>query len=441
MPLKPPVFVMNPYYSGVGIARSLRACGVPVYGLASERDAPGARSRYFHRIYDVPNGRDEPERLRDRLLEIRSAHSQRPVLFPTRDTDVVFLHDYRQWLADAYLLPQPQHSPILRMMDKAELATVASAEGIATPKTVVCSSSQDLARHVTALQFPVVVKPRFAYQWRRKGLWKRVGAAKAILIQSPDELRACYQRLADASPEVLVQEYVVGGDSDIVICGCYVDRNGVLLGHFTGRKVKQSPPLVGTGCIVDAAEIPELVPLSVRLLRAFHYAGLAEIEFKFDKGSGRFFLIEVNPRHWDQHELGALAGVNLSWIAYRDIVGMHVAPSLPAYPSGAGSRWIAERELIEGTARKLIRELAACRGTKARVARSVKALTSTVSEFVGVLKYKKIFGLMRLQDPLPGMLMWLGLLRDAMRFFAAAEYRPLQPRSGQRETIKDQKTL
>jgi predicted ATP-grasp superfamily ATP-dependent carboligase len=432
---------MNPYYSGLGIARSLRGCGVRVYGLASESDAPGARSRHFQKIYEVPNGRDEPERLHQRLLEIRSSYSQRPVLFPTRDLDVVFLHDYRDSLADAYLLPQPQHSPILRMMDKAELAAVASAEGIPTPNTVLCGSSEDLARHVTALQFPVVVKPRFAYQWRRKGLWKRLGAAKAILIHSPEELRACYQRLANDSPEVLLQEYVVGGDTDIVVCGCYVNRNGVLLGHFTGRKVKQSPPLVGTGCIVEAAEVPDLGPLSLRLLRAFHYAGLAEIEFKFDKRSGRFFLIEINPRHWDQHELGTLVGVNLSWIAYRDMVGLPVAPSVPAYPGGASYKWIAERELIEGTARKLMRELAATRGRKARVASSLKALASALRELGSLLKYRKICGLMRLEDPLPGIFMWLGLLRDAMRFFAFLGYRQLDRRSEQRATIEDQKTL
>jgi D-aspartate ligase len=437
MALQPPVFVMNPYYSGLGIARSLRGCGVPVYGLASERDAPGARSRYFHKVYEVPNGRDEPERLHERLLKIRATHSQRPVLFPTRDFDVVFLHDYRDALAVAYLLPQPRHSPILRMMDKAELAAVASAEGIPTPKTVVCGSSEELARHIPALQFPVVVKPRFAYQWRLKGLWKSVGSAKAILVHSPDELRACYQRLANLSPEVLLQEYVAGSDSDIVICGCYVDRKGMLLGHFTGRKVRQSPPLVGTGCIVEAAEVRGVVPLSLRLLRAFGYAGLAEIEFKFDQRSGRLYLIEVNPRHWDQHELGTLVGVNLSWIAYRDIAGMGVAPSMPAYPSGAAYRWIAERELIQGAVRRLVRQLAATPGSKARL----QAVRGTLREVVSALGHKTIYGLMRLQDPLPGILMWLGLLRDAIRAVAIAAYRQLRRRPGQRQAIEDRKTL
>jgi len=40
------------------------------------------------------------------------------------------------------------------------------------------------------------------------------------------------------------------------------------------------------------------------LLRACGYAGLAEVELKRDSKTGAFQLIEVNPRHWDQHELG-----------------------------------------------------------------------------------------------------------------------------------------
>src|SRR5262245_52484237 len=92
----PPVFVMNTYYTGLGIARNLHGSGIEVYGLSSEADAPGVRSRFFKGIYQVPNGRDEPEALCQRLLELRRHHDQAPVIFPTRDFDVMFLQNHRQ---------------------------------------------------------------------------------------------------------------------------------------------------------------------------------------------------------------------------------------------------------------------------------------------------------------------------------------------------------
>ena len=433
----PPVFVMNPYYSGLGIARSLYGRGVRVYALAAERDAPGLRSRYFHGVHQVPNGRDEPERLLDRLLDIRARHAERPVLFPTRDFDLLFLHEHRETLASHYVLPQPEDSPILRMMDKFELATVARARGIPTPTTALCGSADELDRRMSTLRFPVVLKPRFAYQWRRKGVWERVGAVKAIIVSSPDELRLRYRQLSGFTQELLLQEYVAGGDSDLIVCCCYVGRGGDLLGYFTGRKLKQNPPLVGTGSIVEATEVGLVVNLSVELLKAFHYSGLAEIEFKYDRAADRFSLIEINPRHWDQHELGILVGVNLSWIAYSDMLGRDVARCRPMYRPGLKYKWIAERETIEGIARSFCRELAAVRSSRAGLRAALGALRKVTGEFTALLDGKKIFGVVRLNDPLPGVLMFFRLLGDGLKFLGITRARTVLPAFGQRKAGED----
>ena len=118
-----------------------------------------------------------------------------------------------------------------------------------------------------------------------------------------------------------MQEYVPGEDSEIVVCCCYMDKHHDLIGHFTGRKLRQTPALTGTGSVVEATDVEPVITPSIRLLRAFGYSGLAEIEYKHDKATDTYMLIEINPRHWDQHELGTLVGVNLSWLAYADMVG------------------------------------------------------------------------------------------------------------------------
>ncbi|MGQ0655425.1 MAG: carboxylate--amine ligase [Betaproteobacteria bacterium] len=393
----PPVFVMNPYYSGLGIARSLHGHGINVYALASERDAPGVSSRYFRRVFAVPNGRDEPDRLRERLLQLSAGRAERPILFPTRDFDLLFLHEHSEALSAAYRLPQPANSPILRMMDKFELAAVARDRGIPAPATTLCASAPELKLKVSGLSFPLVMKPRFAYQWRREGSWAKVGAAKAIIVHSEPELRARYHAIADVTPEVLLQEYVAGDDTDIAVCCCYIDRQGKLLGHFTAKKLRQNPPLVGTGSIVEAGDVPAIVPLSIELLKTFDYSGLAEVEFKYDRASERFFLIEINPRHWDQHELGTLVGVNLSWIAYCDMIGLKPEPSSPAYRAGRSCKWIAERELIHGIARNC-------------------TISKAVVELRALRKGKKIFGVARLADPITGIELGYRLAGEALKF-------------------------
>ena len=407
--MQPPVFVMNPYYTGLGIARSLHGRGIDVYALASAGDAPGLRSRYFRGVFEIPDGRSEPRRLRERLLELGARRAERPVLFPTRDFDLLFLQEHRESLAAAYRLPQPEESPILRLMDKFELARVAASKGIPAPATVLCASTAELERAVSRLKFPLLIKPRFADQWRGTGAWTKVGAAKAIIVRSAGELRAKYDAVSVVTPEVLLQEYVAGDDSDIVVCGCYIDRQARLLGHFTARKVKQNPPLVGTGTVVEAADVPAIVPLSIEVLKAFGYSGLAEVEFKYDRASERFVLIEINPRHWDQHELGTLVGVNLTWIAYRDMIGMLPTPSRPTYRAGHICKWIAEQELIYATARSAVQEIRARRGT-------MRAISKAMGELRASLKGKKIFGIAKLSDPYPTLALGYRLAGEAVKF-------------------------
>jgi D-aspartate ligase len=431
-----PVFVMNLYYTGIGIARNLRGCGVKVYGLTSSKDAPGVTSRFFDGIYAVPDGRDEPEALCKQLLEIRKSHTQDPIIFPTRDFDVLFLHEYREQLLPFYRLPQSKGQAIPRLLDKFELASIARRHQIPTPKTVVCSSPEELDKHVHMLQFPLVVKPRFAYQWRRKGAWEKVGAQKAILVDSVDQLRDIYLQLQFVQGEVLLQEYIAGADSDIVVCCCYINQNGELLGYFTAKKLRQNPPHFGTGCAVEAMHIPEIVAPSVQLLRACEYAGLAEIEFKYDRSANTFFLIEINPRHWDQHELGNLVGINLTQVALQDLLGDHPNPQVPTYRESIPCKWIAERELFLLLMRNAYLEIAkiqeADSAMSLRIIRKYcHVLKNTSKELRGLLRGQKVFSVFHPRDPLPGMFASFQVLREfskicvtriGQRFFAQQKH-------------------
>ena len=409
----PAVFVMNPYYTGLGIARCLHGYGMKIVGLTSERRAPGARSRYFDEILIVPNGRDDPEALCSRLLELGGTFEKRPVLIPTRDLDVLFVHDYWKALDPYFVLTQSSSSRIMAMMDKLELARVAGRLGIAAPKTAAGNSVEALRERAAELRFPVIMKPRFAYEWRRQGIWNRVGARKAIIAESMDALLEQYRGISSAVGEVLVQEFVPGDDHDIVVCCGYIDESGEMLGHFTARKLRQDPPLVGTGCAVEAVEITSIVSPTVRLLREFQYFGMAEVEFKYDRCSGAYVLIEINPRHWDQHELGRLVGVNLSMIAYRHLTGNHPAPQLPSYQPGVRYRWIAERELAINLLRKLKLEL---RAPGRSLTWRLRKLSAALRESLSLLTGRTVFSVSKLTDPLPGLL-WAGsFLHEMVRY-------------------------
>ena len=428
---------MNPFYTGIGIARSLAEAPVKVYALAWSHDAPGLHSRFFEKVYDVPDGRDEPEALCRRLLELRRLHDETPVLFPTRDFDVLFLHSHRDCLGTSYHILQPAGPAVPRLLDKLELAQLASDCGIAAPPTVACRSDRDCEEACTTLNFPVVLKPRRAYEWRQKGIWEHLRGRKAIVAPTPAALQEEYRSLSSLTEEVLAQEYVQGEDSDIVVCGCYVDQRGELQAHFTARKSLQDPPLFGTGCLVETADIPDIVGPSVTLLNAAGYAGLAEIEFKHDRASNRFLLIEINPRHWDQHELGTRVGVNVTWAAYQGALGRPFRAQAPKYEPNRPGRWIAERELFLLLVRR------ARRPTRTRIAAAAQtglSLFRAAAEMRRRLRTShNVYSVFHPRDLLPATLMALRMVRELASAGAAAVF-GARPMPSSREGIRGRAT-
>lgn len=134
----------------------------------------------------------------------------------------------------------------------------------------------------------------------------------------------------------MVQELIPGGDDTLYTVGSYVGRDGRALGVFSGRKLRQTPRGIGTCRVGEAVWVQDAVDGALRLLEAFGYFGLSQVEFKRDARDGKFKLMEINPRLWQWHGLAAACGVDLPLVAYADLVGK--APPR-ATMNGEGKRW------------------------------------------------------------------------------------------------------
>ena len=407
----PPVLVMHLHYSGIGIGRNLRSSGVEVHGLSSEARAPAALPRVFRRVHLVPHSRDDPEALCQRLLEIRRDYSDSPVIFPTCDADVYFLARFAEQLAPHYRLP-PGREALPQLMDKLNLANMAERLSVPVPKTMTCTCERDVLEVGLSLRFRSSSSRVARTNGTKKVFWIALAPARRS-CQTPGELVTEYRHLAIVSAEILVQEYVPGEDSDIVVCCCYIDERGQLLGHFTGRKLRQSPPLFGTGCLLEAASVPEIVSLSQRLLQGSGYSGIAEVEFKRDPASGRYMLIEVNTRHWDQHQLGTLVGVNLTWIAYQKATGRKPEPCAPKYGRiERAPRWIAEREALFLIVRNAVVEVSGSTKNAVSPFSMFRIALITLIELNRLIRRPFLFSTLSSREPISGMLYCSRLMRE-----------------------------
>jgi predicted ATP-grasp superfamily ATP-dependent carboligase len=382
--MKPVAVVMNVYYTGLGIVRSLGERGVRVIGLTSQHRIYGNFTRYA-KVRFAPDSRSEPAALLDFLIELGKELGSRSVLYPTRDDDVIFLNRFRDQLEPHFSLVIASASALEASLNKWNTFLCARDANVPTPGAWMIHDESDLERASREAAFPCVLKPLSAHHWRRGENWELVGARKAIGVASAAELHAEYREIARAEKRALVQEMVPGGDECLLIVACYMDRQSRWVAGFNVQKVLQIPEGFGTGCIVQSVERPELFERTIRLLQSIGYSGIAEVEYKWDAAAREYKLIEINPRPWDQHRLGSACGVELMYLAYCDHAGLPApAPGKPV----AGYKWIAEDTFLTAAVR------------------SFGSSKPSLRTLLQLARGKRIYAIWSARDPLPALIYW-----------------------------------
>jgi predicted ATP-grasp superfamily ATP-dependent carboligase len=314
------------------------------------------------------------------LLKPELQAGQRSVLFPTRDDDLVFLDRFRQELAPSFSLVMPETSALRTCLNKWETYLCANRAGVDAPKCWMIEDENDLRQAAAAVKYPCVLKPVSSHHWRQGNNWEIVGERKAIAVSLEQELLTQYKAIERADKRAILQELVMGSDDCLVTTACYLGQGARWIGAFNTQKLVQVPQGFGTGCIVQVITRPELFEPTSRLLQSMDFTGIAEVEYKWDAASGKYKLIEVNPRPWDQHRLGNACGVDLIYMAYCERAGL---PMPAPGDSNTGWKWIADDTLTVTAVRMLWRR------------------DPDLSKLIGHARGKRIYAIWSLLDPLP----------------------------------------
>jgi D-aspartate ligase len=305
---------------GLGIARSLGAHGIPVCVVDDETSIARV-SRFVRHTVKVPDLRSDSALLAA-LDQARRAHGLDGwVLYPTRDENVAAIAAHRDELAAHFRVPTPGLDSIRHVWDKRETYRLAGELSIPIPRCWFPRTEADLAG--IDVSAPVVIKPAI------KENFFYTTHVKAWRADTEGELRDAFRR-ADAivgDGEIIVQEMIPGGgEQQYAYCALF--RGGEPLASMTVRRRRQHPSDFGrASTYVETIDLPELAEPSARFLRAVDYYGLVELEYKRDPRDGAYKLLDVNARTWGYHTLGRRAGVDFSYLLYRDQLGQAVPPA------------------------------------------------------------------------------------------------------------------
>ncbi len=316
----PPAVVADAgWVNGLAAIRQLARAGAPVIAIDHRRGALGFRSRHGLGVR-CPDPVLEPDAFVDFLLELGDSLGRPAPIFATHDDYLNAIAAAADRLGGRYLYPFPSWKLLEPIQSKRYQLERAQEIGIPIPRTATEPTDD--------LDYPVLVKPSDPVGFRRAFKLQSFQCANRA------ELDEGFEKAKPYDP--LIQELIPGGDDELYSLGSYVAEDGEPLGLFSGRKLRQTPPTVGSGRVCEAVWVDEVVDQGLAYIRGLGFHGISQIEFKRDPRDGLYKLMEINPRIWQWHGLAAAVGVDLPRIAYWDLLGARLPP---ATSKGKTKRW------------------------------------------------------------------------------------------------------
>lgn len=322
------------HHGGLGAIRSLGRLGIPVYAITEHRWTPAALSRYLSGRFVWPTtGLEDPAWLVQGLVDIQRRIGRPTVLIPTDDEAAVLIAEHAAELGDRFLFPPVEATLPRRLASKRGLRELCVAHGIATPHAYFPTDPMELAQIAAEAQFPLVAKNLEAFERHRApavGGTTRVDDAAALY----DLARAWGEKFS-----VILQDYLPIEDAEDWIVHVYCDASADCLVQFTGVKVRSWPPHAGVTTCAYSVDNTELADQTSRLMKSLGFQGVADLDWRYDRRDGRYYLLDFNPRVGAQFRLFQNeAGVDVVRAMHLDLTGRDV----PAAPPVGGRRFIVE---------------------------------------------------------------------------------------------------
>lgn len=193
-------------------------------------------------------------------------------------------------------LPSPES--LTCCFDKSATLSLAQRLDVPTPLTFHVMSLTDLAD--CPVPYPCVIKPVCETE------------AKGVLYAFNNEQRekCVHQMFAQIRVPpgrgVLIQQYISGEGAGFFA----LFDHGKPVRIFMHRRLREYPITGGASSAACAHYDEVLKDYGLRLLKELNWHGVAMVEFKHEAGTGRYVLMEINPKFWGSVELALEAGVN-----------------------------------------------------------------------------------------------------------------------------------
>jgi D-aspartate ligase len=254
------------------------------------------------------------------------------VLFTGTDDYVEVLSKHRDALSAIFRVTTPPLAVTKFALDKRRTYRRAAELGIAAPWTWFGETLADLPE--ADIPYPVILKPAVNHHFFPQT------NLKALAADDSAELSRAFAQMTQYIPpsEILIQERIPGnGENQFSYCG--ICDHGRVSVSLVAQRRRQYPIEFGNAStFVETTSQPEIESGGRTFLESIGFDGMGEVEFKFDPRDGKHKILDVNSRPWGWHTLGQAAGVDFSYVLWRQKVGLPAAALQKLRPAA----WVRE---------------------------------------------------------------------------------------------------
>lgn len=269
-------------------------------------------SRYCHHRFKYPSPRERQHAFVASLLHYLEENPHECLLPMEQDTLDIILQDRHQF-ERLTRLPLADNKTYQIFRDKGKTIELARQVGVPYPRTALPTSPDHVMEETRSFRFPVVIKPR--HGWASRGI---------RYVQEPGQLLEAYRQAHEEDPLPLVQERIPRGEKYNV--NCLFDRDARPLATCAQRELRNYPLEDGVSTVQESVWRPDLVDMTVQLLQANHWYGVANVDYMIDPRDGTPMLMEVNPRFWGSLQMSIQCGINFPHLLCRLARGEKVEP-------------------------------------------------------------------------------------------------------------------
>lgn len=293
-------------------------------------------SRYAGEKWLHPDLREE-EKFIDALSSLLKERSDIVYIFPLGEASSRLLaRNYDQVSRyTGILMANP--IAIEKCVDKALACELAYDLNIPLPETCVVRNSADLDTQIDKFGYPFILKPRTL------NLGASFYGRKCIICNSPDEFKRQFPQWPEKHRELIFQRKVSGIRHSCM----FTSFRGKIIGYFEEKSIR-TDAYDGTGNVIDSVSSSpskQRMKYCELLTRRLDYTGAGCIQFIVNKGDGKSYFLEFNPRLDANIALPAFCGVDFPGQAiavYQYLSGEAISlpPYSEDYPIGRRVHWL-----------------------------------------------------------------------------------------------------